>query len=451
MAQGKIQGSRLHEVLMLTSRSRAFDLRDRVFGVLGLIEPPRFSQEAVLRPNYSLSTQQVFVGFFAHLVLQDMHFLFHAMGAAASDSRLSWAPAWETDEDWQQLLEAYPKKPKRLDELMPPTLRSWLDDERDPAQFVDGDLGECLEGPYRSRFWDLESKSEGYRSSYLQALPWQTLLLKNPDQITINSNTGALSLELIYWCIIPYKPVGVCRDGSWGTFEIRGPGASMYLISTNPLDSCVSPGEDYIFIIKNLGVLYTYLVVRKCSQSGTWRIVATCRNAFMHTRKLVSVPSASEILVRNALQELVPELVYDRLGRQIPCLRQLIPSARYGWDVFPAYAAMISTQAEEREPFESVYLSYFGLNYEGKIVVDDDGDTAVDCWMGRARSRVKMKRVRESIASHFSGVDKLRTSLNLSIDELKAKLEGRRGHGCLEWPEMKEWKMDLRYERVTIR
>jgi hypothetical protein len=89
-----IDSAVLYDLLRLAWLSKATDARDKVFGVLGLIEDSRFA----LRPDYSITTRHVFIGIFAHclLNLKDTRILAHAAGIGACGDFPSWMPDWRS-------------------------------------------------------------------------------------------------------------------------------------------------------------------------------------------------------------------------------------------------------------------------------------------------------------------------------------------------------------------
>jgi hypothetical protein len=81
-----------YNMLNLTRASQATDERDKVFALLGVLE----DQEQIIRPDYSLSVNHVFIGIFAHLLLNlvDLRVLSNASGLHSSDFCPSWTPGW---------------------------------------------------------------------------------------------------------------------------------------------------------------------------------------------------------------------------------------------------------------------------------------------------------------------------------------------------------------------
>jgi hypothetical protein len=80
-----------HETLRITWAANASDARDKIFGVLGLIQ-----KDTGLMPNYSLSALHIFVGVVGHILpnLKIPDILTLASGQASPATYPSWMPYW---------------------------------------------------------------------------------------------------------------------------------------------------------------------------------------------------------------------------------------------------------------------------------------------------------------------------------------------------------------------
>lgn len=89
----------LLHILWLTWKSHASDPRDRIFGILGLIQGEATLKD--LEPNYSISALHTFTGFFAYLILNLKHIviLTDTFGKHATSSYPSWLPELEPHGD----------------------------------------------------------------------------------------------------------------------------------------------------------------------------------------------------------------------------------------------------------------------------------------------------------------------------------------------------------------
>jgi hypothetical protein len=82
--------------MRLTWGCQSADPRDKVFGILGLAQAD--DSMPAIRPNYTISTQHVFIGMFAHCLinLRDTMVLSGASGIHGWGDYPSWVPAWKS-------------------------------------------------------------------------------------------------------------------------------------------------------------------------------------------------------------------------------------------------------------------------------------------------------------------------------------------------------------------
>ncbi|KAF4627073.1 hypothetical protein G7Y89_g11083 [Cudoniella acicularis] len=94
----------LFEVLQYTWSSDATDIRDRIFGILGLIEG-RESRD--LNPDYTISTLHTYIGLFGYLLLnlKRIEVLSLASLHPAPSDAPSWLPDWNTKNLFQNLFQ----------------------------------------------------------------------------------------------------------------------------------------------------------------------------------------------------------------------------------------------------------------------------------------------------------------------------------------------------------
>lgn len=94
---------KLLKVLQRTWNSKAADIRDRVFGILGLIQDDTVSYG--LRPDYSISPLHTYIGIFAHILLNFKRtvLLTVALGCDAPNFIPSWLPDWNSHSNLQTI------------------------------------------------------------------------------------------------------------------------------------------------------------------------------------------------------------------------------------------------------------------------------------------------------------------------------------------------------------
>lgn len=107
----------LPELMAMTSSTHCSDPRDRLFGVLGLLNPA--GNHAALRADYSVSQQHVYIGLFAHLLLNHhlwavLDFSTPELDCDASPHRPSWMPNWTSRELMSELWISVAATDKRL-------------------------------------------------------------------------------------------------------------------------------------------------------------------------------------------------------------------------------------------------------------------------------------------------------------------------------------------------
>jgi hypothetical protein len=81
----------LDKILQLIRKADATDPRDKVYGILGLLDTGSLSS---INPNYSLSVQQVYTEFIQKTVLETGRLEHILFGGLARDGWPSWVPDW---------------------------------------------------------------------------------------------------------------------------------------------------------------------------------------------------------------------------------------------------------------------------------------------------------------------------------------------------------------------
>ncbi|PMD13488.1 hypothetical protein NA56DRAFT_585628, partial [Hyaloscypha hepaticicola] len=231
-------------LMRLTWECQSTDPRDKVFGVLGLDQwvPP-------IRPDYSISLQHVFIGIFAHCLinLRDTRVLSIASGIHEWDDYPSWVPAW--------------KSPTGLPEPADPpndVLNRWsLEWKREFVRQID-----------RSRF-ELERLRArlsrlGQPIGTSDERPWHKIA-------SVSADTGSLLVPLIHLHCIQYKaslvsqieglryltmteqPEKLDDDGSYLFFTTR----------TADLDNLITAGQDHLFILDKGSSPPVFLILRE--------------------------------------------------------------------------------------------------------------------------------------------------------------------------------------------
>ncbi|KAF4785083.1 hypothetical protein HER10_EVM0002441 [Colletotrichum scovillei] len=117
IAQGRIDGLSLWDMVALTSKSHASDFRDKLYGILGLLSFG--SNNNLLQPNYAISARQMVIGFVAHCIINEgkPQLLLAAQGYSAQKDP-SWLLAWETQQSWEQSFDCAARRQRVIGDYL---------------------------------------------------------------------------------------------------------------------------------------------------------------------------------------------------------------------------------------------------------------------------------------------------------------------------------------------
>lgn len=220
--QSNFEGD-LCEALEIVSQCECSDPRDRLFGIMGLIDP-NFTIQHGLRVDYSLSSKHLWVGFFAHclLTLKITWFLAHAAGIAALNKAPTWVPDWSVAETWRSFQRNGPTEQSVAD-----AIRAALRAEKSsPLDLFYFDIP-----PARPRRMGAPFKEE--------------------QQPRVEASTGVLQhLTVLHLFEIPSVPKFVVKVSNYSVFSIKMlDGSTCFVTSGRPLDDVVRPGHDHLFVL----------------------------------------------------------------------------------------------------------------------------------------------------------------------------------------------------------
>ncbi|KAL6898689.1 heterokaryon incompatibility domain-containing protein [Trichoderma evansii] len=346
MTQKSIQVEDLYGVLAVTSKSHATDLRDRLFGILGLIQRDD-NEVAAWQPDYSLSAQHVFVGLLAHLIvnLKKIHLLLHASTLYASSSSPSWTPCWETNESWQSMFTAADFSGDEMISYISQFLSAENNCAVTPNLFT-------LENFESSQFLSKKDPCNKWLNDIFHSRPWD-------QDVAIHSDSGALSIHLTHLCTIPSLPI----------FRVAGPKADIFLASDNPLDSTVKPGQDHIFMLITEDLRLLYFILRESKDAigaRNYRLVGTSRSTFVKIadnkvwdrwiESLDSTITNTRTLLDKAFESF-----------ETRSIRAFFPFATTGWDMFPTCHGLYGKDASSNSSFEKAFLSGFDARFKASV------------------------------------------------------------------------------------
>ncbi|KAK3372583.1 heterokaryon incompatibility protein-domain-containing protein [Podospora didyma] len=296
-AQGAGVIDDISALFSMTLHAQATDPRDRIFGLLGIL-PKDSTQKDRFQPDYSLSCQNVFLGFFAYCILTVgmPQILCHHAFAPILSKLPSWVPDWTLEKSWRDmftvLVNPDPLKIATHIQSQPyhhPQSQSFVRRLKGPANQLIRDHRPWNLGAYVDR-----------DTGALRINATQYLRLSGKIQHVGQYNTD-LRIFAMEMKSQGVGSVGVPREDAFPHV--------VYLVSKDPLYQVVCPKSE-LFIVDTGHRLedMLYLVVNPSGTDGprAYRLVATCVTVF------ISDPS----IVREELEKSRLHRVYPGVPRQ---------------------------------------------------------------------------------------------------------------------------------------
>ncbi|KAK2745151.1 heterokaryon incompatibility protein HET-6-like protein [Colletotrichum kahawae] len=245
----------ISRLLGMTSNAEATDPRDRVFGLLGIAQAENdlslHSQDRGLQADYSLSCQHVFIGMFAHCLLNSGRdqILYAARGTKACNGCPSWVPEWGTQEELRHAFGSPDFKDEGYVQLvMAMKLHRKLVPER-----------------YTFEAYRLQNR-------------WAYAPVKLEDHVC--SHTGALYINVIQYMPIKSQPVRIGKHDQYHIFRIRPHRMHpVYIFSSHLLDELDFLGSEQVFVYnsslypQNLVYLILHPVI---GIHNSFQLIAAC-------------------------------------------------------------------------------------------------------------------------------------------------------------------------------
>jgi hypothetical protein len=347
MGKGQFVKRQLHEVLKMTSFSCASDPRDKLFGLLGLMESGAGKEQASWVPDYSLSPQHVFIGLFAHYMMNlddfEVFVLREAAGLEAPPRSPSWLPRWDSQQIWPNLFST------------DHCIQDLLEIERTIVCIHKGPSW-----PYAVAYVEnLQSYAERRR-----CIPERPLA----RHISVCSRTGALRVTVLRLCTVPVLPQLVGEWESLKIFKVSGVHGGLYITSTHPLDRVVIPGSDQIFLLaRDEAFPMVPLLMREGQVQGTFTIIAplTTLHFYSDLNEAFPAPGRGSVITLDYLVDLA------RAELERPITRSLslaFAGAKVVWQLFPLIKEIKAALIGPRERFEAIYLARLDQKLAPRIV-----------------------------------------------------------------------------------
>ncbi|KAL6361098.1 hypothetical protein LRP88_04560 [Fusarium phalaenopsidis] len=309
MAQGTSPGSDIYDAMRATWSSKASDPRDKIFGVLALLDDHR--ERELFRPDYSLSFFHIYLGALAYslLGLKHLEILCHGPSRSAPYGQPSWMIDWNiprlpTLYDLQDQAELVFKSWKHLwpeDWVWPPRgdLTSAQQDvpgvqlgflRRKIVQYVLSQFStqykhrlrrRLIPGPSLHYLAGTSPRPASPKTQDLDDEGVQRLKEEIWDKgAAVDASTGSLTINLTRICEFAVVPSKVHTHGGMMIFEVQGAAphkAWMYLITDMPLNDLVLPGRDHLFVFDQRDEKsFVILILRRLDDSPVFRLIGCC-------------------------------------------------------------------------------------------------------------------------------------------------------------------------------
>lgn len=297
----------LYDMLLLAHACESADIRDKLFAILGVVEDHN------LYADYSISAKHLFIGTFAHILLNlgDTRVLSRAAGLGFIGYAPTWLPKWSPIEalhtiegdsisyrewalDWQLADFRYFAE---LHKTGPASSYWFLGDEESISwtsskskwEVRYAELSFSTEpqggGTHGSSMWgDLlacgTTESAEARLAEWQQTPWNS-------HSSVDCTTGSLSLTLIHVIRIDSQPI---RVGSAHGFNVINIGPICLVSSRAALDT-IRPG-DHLFLLPQPGPAATYFVLRRADTHQNFHLVCSIDRVYYRVDGPVGVGPA---------------------------------------------------------------------------------------------------------------------------------------------------------------
>ncbi|ETS84623.1 hypothetical protein PFICI_02648 [Pestalotiopsis fici W106-1] len=290
IASGRIfSRNELHLLLDQTWSSEATDPRDKLFGILGLVDTavcdqePRSTADSCrnvdysLLPDYTLSTREIFIGLVAYvmIILDQRHALGHAAGLKAAPGYPTWLPDMRDPFIWRSQIDAAQRDYDQL--------QDWYRVMGLCCQQV-WSITSDFQGDFD--WWRSKSTDNQYQlwntTSFAELRAMMSLGNSTNESLSIHSSTAALSIKLIRIIQLSSRPRRIADFGSLRLFEFVMAKHSL-LLCTDLIDLDLLLGDIpiWIFMRDTDGAIGPILFFLRESQQKVrgvaYELVCSCR------------------------------------------------------------------------------------------------------------------------------------------------------------------------------
>ncbi|KAL8363002.1 hypothetical protein RB601_009006 [Gaeumannomyces tritici] len=250
--KGMLAGDGIVDIIPLTWESCASDPRDRIFGILGLLEDDTSgslpSPRLDLTADYGLSPQHVFTGLFAYLIVRmgSSKILAAAVGIKGWGQMPSWMPDWQADvhsrpRSFGQNMTRHPDELHHLSGIP-------MNYSRREDSVFSMSLREVVAGVPDP-----------------ELIPWD-------HGIRVDARTARLQVALVHIMPVPSLPNLIAVDEGLCTYWLpvgTGEDYGVVIMKNGELNCRLEPGLDHFFVLDHGDGACTHLILRPSSSKIT--------------------------------------------------------------------------------------------------------------------------------------------------------------------------------------
>ncbi|KAF4452156.1 heterokaryon incompatibility HET-6 [Fusarium albosuccineum] len=323
LGQQRFQEKDLLQILYATSKSHCTDPRDKIYGILALVNASQFP----LRANYKLSCQHVFFGTCAHILLnlKNLNILRQAVAMGAWGRHPSWLPNLKSaDSRWS--FQHPNSKYRTLEETSFQTWRNQQEGKTDSRFYHVSAEPQRWLSDKEIRFHDIEGALttpalDDERRAQIEQ-PWN-------QGATIDTATGALSINLVHLHAFHSSPVQVADSDELRFFKVQSTPVSMFLSAETALDKHVQPGRDHLFILDQGDSTCIFLILSKVGADKAFRLLTFCYHVTFEVPMDTSLtPFETSSLPRSGRRRLENSLFVVDLQRSLHQVLQTVDLSR---------------------------------------------------------------------------------------------------------------------------
>ncbi|KAL9116191.1 MAG: hypothetical protein Q9227_000562 [Pyrenula ochraceoflavens] len=262
-------------LLQQTWRSQATDARDRVFGVMGLLQDGNMAE--LPKPDYAISTMHTFIGIFAYVLFNRRQTILMTLssGYDAKLSRPSWLPDWELHDNLQNTPGWPYDNEDEQSEI-------WREINNKARHHFLGSADRSSDTEERKIFiftlYELSlfgSEGRSWRSKCFRSPSFEQLQIPWSYEAYIESRWATLSIHLVRVFRISNPPVEIFRQADVRLSTVRTDSCGLFIstsVTAKEVPSEALPCEIFLWLENDSQRIFI-LFMQKIDTGGVYRLI----------------------------------------------------------------------------------------------------------------------------------------------------------------------------------